>query len=172
MQALDIHFPLQSISTQQRPRTSKGRKLFLIEPDKKIIGENDTVKVKVLFHRLHQEHGVFLGALKNRNIMPAIWFELATMKFVTIAFQYSKQMPISIPKDDGNRFGAMCQEICKKSGRKVGDSVLGMELLMFRMGRLPLVYNIGGFSIYWKAEKHFSINTGPHLPNCSAKVSP
>lgn len=76
MQVLDIHFPLSTLSLNHKPRESKRKKLLIIQPDKTSLGSNDTVTVKILFHKLQPKGKKFIAALKDKNMMPAFWCSL------------------------------------------------------------------------------------------------
>jgi hypothetical protein len=160
MQVLDIHFPLSALSLTHKPRESKGKEPLIIRPSKTSLGSNDTVTVKIIFHKLQPESEAFLSALKHRNIMPAFWFGLSASEYVTIAFQYTKKLPLKLEKEDEKNFAGMFHGYFTKSGKKVGDTIDGLTIMPFRMGLPPEVYNIGQISICWEAEKHFSVDIG------------
>jgi len=160
MQALDIHFPLPVLSLTHRPQTMKGKSLFLMEPHEASLGDHDSVTVKVLFHRIHPDSAAFHTALDEKNIMRGFWVELSTSEFVSICFQYSKQLPISVSEEEQERYAAMFHQHFTRKGKKVGDIVDELTIQMFEMGWPPAIYNIGRVSAHWKAEKHFSIDIG------------
>ena len=54
----------------------------------------------------------------------------------------------------------MMHDLFKKSGKRVGDKVDGLTIQTFQMGRPPSIFNIGGVSASWDAEKNISINIG------------
>ena len=157
MQALDIHFPLSALSLRHKPDTTN---LILLQPDQKSLGDNDSVTVKVLFHKLHPDSELLTAALKRRNLMPGFWLELSNGEYVTIAFQYSKQLPLSISEAEMQKYAAMFHERFTRSGKQVGDVVDDLTIQVFQMGRPPAIYNIGGVSVRWVAERHFSIDIG------------
>ena len=71
LQALDIHFPLSALSLPDKPRIErKGRKLFLLEPSPSCVGSNDTVTLKIMFHKLHPDSRRVSDALSGKKIMP------------------------------------------------------------------------------------------------------
>ena len=158
MQVIDIHFPLPALSLNHKPKSTKKKNCLIIQPDKTSLGSNDTVTVKILFHKLEPESKKFLTALEDKNMMPAFWFGLSVGEYVTIAFQYTKKLPLKIKKEDENKFAVMFHEYFKKSGKKVGDTVEGLTIQTFGMGLPPEVFNIGQVSVRWEAEKHFSID--------------
>ena len=160
MQALDIHFPLSALSLGHKPKTKKGKKLILIQPDEESLGENDTVTMKLLFHKSHPESIVFTRSLDKRNIIPVFNTELHNKDYLTIAFLYSKQLPIVISKREQKGYVAMMHDLFKKSEKRVGDKIGGLTIQTFQMGRPPSILNIGGVSVCWDAEKNFSINIG------------
>ena len=160
MQALDIHFPLSALSLGHKPKTKKGKKLILLQPDEKSLGENDTVTMKLLFHKSHPESIVFTKSLDKRNIIPVFNTELHNEEYLTIAFLYSKQLPIVISKREQKGYAVMMHDLFKKSGKRVGDKFDGLTIQTFQMGRPPSIFNIGRVSICWDAEKNFSINIG------------
>lgn len=99
MQALDIHFPLSALSLKHKPKTTSGKNLFLLQPDEKSLGSNDSVTVKVLFHRIHPNSDIFHDALKQKKF--DAWFLAGTQEericndifsiLKTIAIEYIKR---------------------------------------------------------------------------------
>lgn len=124
MQALDIHFPLSALSLGHKPKTKKGKKLILIQPDEESLGENDTVTMKLLFHKSHPESIVFTRSLDKRNIIPVFNTELHNKEYLTIAFLYSKQLPIVISKREQKGYVAMMHDLFKKSEKRVGTKLV------------------------------------------------
>ena len=118
------------------------------------------MSVKVLFHKLHPDNKVFNAFLEHKNIMPRFWIELSEKEYLMICFQYSRQPPLSISKPQQKRYGIMLYDYFTKSGKHVGDVVDDLTIQMFHMGRPPAIYNIGGVSVRWTVEKHFSIDIG------------
>jgi hypothetical protein len=155
MQALDIHFPLSALSLRHKPDT---KNLILLRPDRESLGDNDSVTVKVLFHRSNPDNELFSASLKRWRFIPGFWVELSNSEYVTIAFHYSKQLPLSISEAEMQKYAAMFHESFTRSGKQVGEIVDDLTIQVFQMGRPPAIYNIGGVSVHWVAEKHFSID--------------
>ncbi len=116
--------------------------------------------MKLLFHKSHPESIVFTKSLDKKNIIPVFNTELHNEEYLTIAFLYSKQLPIVISKREQKGYAVMMHDLFKKSGNRVGDKVDGLTIQTFQMGRPPSIFNIGGVSACWDAEKNFSINIG------------
>ena len=116
--------------------------------------------MKILFHTFHPDDEIFIKFLSMKSLAPVFWLKLYNNEYVTVAFEYSKKMPLAITKEEKNRYGVMLHEMFNKSGKKVGDNVDDLTFQIFEMGRPPSIYNIGGVSAHWKSQKHISIYIG------------
>ena len=92
--------------------------------------------------------------------MPAFYIELHNGEFVTIAFGYTSQTPISISKQDEAKYAAMMHNYFVQSGKKLGDKIDGLTIQIFKMGLPPCIYNIGNISAHWDSEKNISVSIG------------
>jgi hypothetical protein len=131
-----------------------------LRPDETSLGDNDSVTVKVLFHKIHPKSKIFQDALKQKNMIPGFWLELQSEEYVTISIQYSNQLPVDISKTQVNRFAVMFREHFLMSGRKIRDIIDDLTIQTFQMNRPPAIHNVGRVSVHWESEKNFSINVG------------
>jgi hypothetical protein len=157
MQALDIHFPLSALSTSREPDTTAKKQIVLVRPDAAMVEGNDSVTLKVLYHKLHPDGVPFRRALVQRKIFPIWWRSLDSTEFVTFAFQYTKQLPINYDKEDQKKLGPAFFRYFQKRQKKVGEEINNLSLLMCRDGKPPTVYNVGPLTVRWASEKHFSV---------------
>lgn len=155
-QALDIHFPLAALSLRKKPPV---RKLCLIQPHEPSLCDNDTVTVKVLFHKTHPDEPSFSSFLKHKGIVPAFWSELPCKKYLTVAFQYSKQLPLTVTRDQEKGHAALLHQYFTKRGMQVGDGVDDLTIQVIQMGSPPAIYEIGRTSARWEERRRFSIST-------------
>ena len=163
MQALDIHFPLPALSLNVEPAARKRKKQFFIQPEKDSLGKNDTITVKILFHRIHPYDVIFARSLKNKGLTPVFFAKLHNDEFVTVAFGYSKKLPFTISEEEKNKYGSMLGDVFGKAEKKVGDRINNLTLQIFQMGFPPSIYNFGNISAHWISQDNISINVG--LPN-------
>jgi hypothetical protein len=130
----------------------------LLKPDENSIRNNDSITFKILFNKLHPDSETFQAALHRRNIIPVFWSSLNTGEYITLSFQYTKQLPLSISNEESARYGAMFHKYFTQSGKNAGDVVRDLTIQTFQMGLPPAIYNIGGVSVRWNAESEFSID--------------
>tara|TARA_R110001606_G_C15252280_1_gene637489 strand:+ start:74 stop:850 length:777 start_codon:yes stop_codon:yes gene_type:complete len=159
-QILDIHFPLSVLSLNEKPKIKGNKKIIFIQPDEKSLGENDTITMKVLFHKVEPESDVLYQAMAKRKVIPAFYSETINQEYMTIAYEYSKKLPISITDKEQKGYAEMIRGYFLRADRQVGDRMEGLSLQLFEMGLPPSVTNIGTVSAFWESEKHFSINIG------------
>jgi hypothetical protein len=157
MQALDIHFPLEALSLVTQPRPIKGRKQFILTPDEGSLRDNDSVTVKVLFHRAHPESEVIKRAFAKQAIMPMFWVELRNGEYVSFVSQYTKQLPFDLKAAEGQKIGHMMRDYFKRTGSAVGAKNSNLTMQFFRMGLPPSVLNLGNLSVQWEEEKKISV---------------
>lgn len=155
MQALDIHFPLTALSLRGKPNM---KKVVLLQPDENALGTDDSVTVKILFHKMHPDTGFVTAALKQCGLIPGFWIELGNGEYITIAFRYSKLLPLQISKTEMQNYAAMFHKRFTQTGKQVGDVIEDLTIQVFEMGRPPAIYNLGGVSVRWEAETHFSVD--------------
>lgn len=93
-------------------------------------------------------------------MIPIFYLELSNGEYLTIAFVYSKILPIDISKREQQGYAAMMHEHFTKSGKKIGHQVDGLTIQTFRQGQPPSILNVGGVSVSWEVEKNFLISMG------------
>lgn len=157
MQVLDLHFFLPALSLDQRPGTTRGKTCFIFQPHEESLEGNDTITAKILFHTRHPDSEAIGRALRKKNVLPWFWHELNSQEYMTMGFQYTKPALLDLPKGEFNASAIVWPEYFKNRGRRAGDTIENQTLMYFADGRPPSVYNVGGTSICWKSEKHFSI---------------
>jgi len=158
-QVLDIHFPIDALSADVKPQSKKGKPVYFMVPDPNSIGDNDTVTVKVLFHKTHPEHQAIAKAFNMKRTIPGFWIELNSGEFASIAFQYSKILPINISKEKEEQgYAKLALDMLKSSGKNVGDSLHNLTFQKIDMGMPPTITNVGHVSVRWVAEKSISIS--------------
>ena len=158
MQALDIHFPLSTLSLSEEPSPIKSKKQFILKPHEESLSVNDTVTVKILFHKAHPESDVIRRAFANRNIIPMFWLELANGEYVSFVSAYTKKLPIDFEKKEMQKFANQMGNYFKKNGDTVGAKISNLTMQMFRMNMPPEIYNIGNMSVHWKDENNIIIS--------------
>lgn len=158
LQALDIHFPLNALSSDKKPVAEKGKTRFLMQPVESELTENDSVTTKFISHAISPDHKKFQSALEKRRLIPAFHTQLDSGEYFSIVYGYSKILPIEFKKEDSNRYGNMFLNMMKQSEKIVGDTISNQTLQIFEPSQPPSIINIGRVSILWESETNFSVN--------------
>ncbi|PHZ84816.1 hypothetical protein [Paremcibacter congregatus] len=156
-QILDIHFPLNILHNNAPPKTKTGKKLFQLEPDVKCLGDKDTVTLKLLFHKAQMKDTAFLQALASKRIMPLICFGIVD-GFISVCFQYSKILPIEIPKKNKCAFENGLKATCQKLNLDIGESMENISMFHMKNGAPPTLSCISGFVITRNTEANYTIS--------------
>lgn len=160
MQALDIHFPLDGLSVAEVHTPKKGKKQFVLTPDDAAVGDNDTVTVKVLFHTAHPESEHIVREFSKRSLLLVFWVELSNGEYVSFAFCYTKQLPISLQSEHAKGIGLRMRDHLRSIGESVGAKRTNLTMQLFQMGLPPAITNIGNLNFHWVAESQMRITSG------------
>lgn len=160
MEALDLHFPLSALSLSRIPEVENTRTMFIIKPSEDFVGTNDTITVKLLYHKLHPDESIFISALNKKKLIPAYYASLSENEYLSVVFGASKILPISLSKEEQKLYAGMCRKIFDESGKNVGDRIDDLTIQVFQMRRPPTVINVGCVSVYWESAKNFCIDVG------------
>ena len=152
LQVLDIHFPLSVLSHSTEPPPKPRKMQFIFSPHESSIGANDTITIKIIFHKEHPNEEILARILKGNRLYKLFGIELSKNHHASVVACYTKQLPIRPSKIDKQSYGRSILEAFLSSGMPIGSKIEGVSTLFFRGGRPPAVYSVGGQTFEYSGE--------------------
>ena len=158
LEALDLHFPLSSLCVVGLPNIKPNKLFHQIEPHEESLKENDTLTIKVLFHRTNPESISIKRAFRQRSILNLFSVELNSGEYVSFAACYTKQLPIELNRINRNVWANNMLSYFKSSGYPIGSKLEIISTLVFQGATPPRVYSVGGLSFEYVSETEVSLS--------------
>lgn len=160
MQVLDIHFPLNALSLHDAPVPKTGKQYFCFKPDETALGANDTVTLKIMFHKAHPGSLGIQFAYAKRNFIPIFWVELQNGEYVSFVGSYTTHQPIELNSQEAQNMANSMLQHFKAKGAEVGAIENDLSFQVFEAGLPPSIYNIGNVKIHWEQENKIAVSQG------------